>query len=101
MAGGDGCVSLPAYWELNLFHRCNQASIGVMAFLILNISYHGWQVFLAERQHSVFVLPVKFKIGFDNVIYVVRTIPFDFTDEFCECDFRRHRDSEMNMIYDL
>lgn len=69
-----------------------------MLFLVMDISYHSGQVFLAKRQHPIFVLPVKGQIRFDDVVDKMRGIPFDLANETGRGKFGRQGNGEVDVV---
>jgi hypothetical protein len=54
---------------LNLLQFFSSSSVCVMLFLVVNIANNCGKIPLAKRQHTILVLPVKLKIGFNNMIH--------------------------------
>ena len=71
----------------------------MMLFLIVNIPHYSREILLAKRQNPIFILPVKFKVGFDNVVDVMRTIPFDISNKFCRRNLWWDRHRQMHMLF--
>ena len=71
----------------------------MMLFLVVNIPHNSREILFAKRQNTIFILPVKLKIRFDDVIDIMRTIPFDITNEFCWRNLWRNGNSQMHMLF--
>ena len=75
------------------FHRLVRRLPPVMLFLIVRVGNHRWQIFIAEREHAVTALPIKFAGMFQNVRHPMRARAFELADEIRNGKFLSPNDS--------
>ena len=70
-----------------------------MLFLVMDIPHYSKKILFTKRQYTIFILPVELKIRLNDMIDVMRSIPFDVTNEFCRRNLWRYGNRKMHMLF--